>query len=104
MDLNLKGKVIIVPGGSKGIGLAISKVLAAEGAIPYIMERNRPNIIGVAKEIEKSGAQIGFAFAELTDPKQCKKAIEEAISRFGRIDGLVNNAGVNDGVGLENGN
>jgi len=103
MELNLKDKVIIVTGGSKGIGLAISKLLSAEGAIPYIIGRNRPNIIGVAKEIEKTGGQVGFAFAELTDPEQCKKAIEEVISRFGRIDGLVNNAGVNDGVSLEKG-
>lgn len=103
MDLNLKDKVIIVTGGSKGIGLAISKVLSAEGAIPYIIGRNKPSIIGVAKEIEKTGGQVGFAFAELTDPEQCKNAIEKVISRFGRIDGLVNNAGVNDGVSLENG-
>ena len=103
MDLRLKDKVVIVTGGSKGIGLGICKVLSAEGAIPYIIGRNKPNIIGVAKEIEKSGAQVGFAFAELTDPDQCENAIENVISRFGRIDGLVNNAGVNDGVGLENG-
>jgi len=103
MELNLKDKVIIVTGGSKGIGLAISKLLAAEGAIPYIIGRNKPNIIGVAKEIEKTGGQVGFAFAELTDPEQCKSAIDNVISRFGRIDGLVNNAGVNDGVSLENG-
>ncbi|SHJ03456.1 L-fucose dehydrogenase [Pseudozobellia thermophila] len=103
MDLNLKDKVIIVTGGSKGIGLAISQALSNEGAIPYIIGRNKPNIIGVAKEIEKNGGQVGFAFAELTDPEQCKKAVEQVVDRFGRIDGLVNNAGVNDGVGLENG-
>lgn len=103
MDLGLKDKVVIVTGGSKGIGLGICKALSAEGAIPYIVGRNKPNIIGVAKEIEKTGGQVGFAFAELTDPEQCKNAVENVISRFGRIDGLVNNAGVNDGVGLENG-
>ena len=103
MNLNLKNKVVIVTGGSKGIGLGISKVLAEEGAIPYIIGRNKANIIGVAKEIEKTGAQVGFAFAELTDPEQCKDAIDNVISRFGRIDGLVNNAGMNDGVSLEDG-
>lgn len=103
MDLNLKDKVIIVTGGSKGIGLAISKILSAEGAIPYIIGRNKPSIIGAAKEIEKTGGQVGFAFAELTNPEQCKNAVENVMSQYGRIDGLVNNAGVNDGVGLENG-
>ena len=46
---------------------------------------------------------MGFSFAELTNPIQCQKAVEEVTARFGRIDGLVNNAGANDGVGLENG-
>lgn len=103
MELGLKDKVVIVTGGSKGIGLGICKALSAEGAIPCIVGRDKPHIIGVAKEIEKSGGQVGFAFAELTDPEQCKNAVENVVSRFGRIDGLVNNAGANDGVGLENG-
>lgn len=104
MDLRLNDRVIVVTGGSKGIGLAISQVLAEEGAIPFIIGRDKPNIIRVAKQIEQTGSRVGFAFAELTDPKQCKNAIENVLSRFGRIDGLVNNAGINDGVSLENGN
>lgn len=104
MDLRLKGKVIIVTGGSRGIGLAISQVLAEEGAIPFIVGRDEQHIIDVAKQIEETGARIGFAIAELTDPEQCKAAVENVISNFGSIDGLVNNAGVNDGIGLENGN
>ncbi|MBT2161510.1 SDR family oxidoreductase [Zobellia barbeyronii] len=104
MDLNLKDKVIIVTGGSKGIGLGISQILLKEGAIPFIIGRNKPSIIAVVEEIKKAGGQVGYAFAELTDPEQCKAAVENVISTFGRIDGLVNNAGVNDGVGLENGN
>lgn len=103
MDLDLKDKVVIVTGGSKGIGLAISRTLAAEGAIPFIVGRNKPSIEKAVKEIEESGSKVGFAFAELTDPEQCKKAVESAVSAFGSINGLVNNAGVNDGVGLENG-
>ena len=53
--------------------------------------------------IKENGGQADYAIAELTDPEQCKKAIEKVEKIFGRIDGLVNNAGVNDGVGLENG-
>ncbi|CAM4274987.1 SDR family oxidoreductase [Zobellia nedashkovskayae] len=104
MDLNLKDKVIIVTGGSKGIGLGITQVLLQEGAIPFIIGRNKPSILAVVEEIKKTGGKVGFAFAELTDPEQCKAAVENVIATFGRIDGLVNNAGVNDGVGLENGN
>ncbi|MBM1105003.1 SDR family oxidoreductase [Aurantibacter crassamenti] len=103
MNLNLKDKVIVVTGGSKGIGLGICKVLADEGAILFIIGRNQPTIIKAAKELEESGATVAYAFAELTNPDQCKNAIDSVIERFGKIDGLVNNAGVNDGVSLENG-
>lgn len=104
MDLNLKDKVIIVTGGSKGIGFGITKSLSKEGAIPVIISRNKESILKVIKEIEDKGNEIFYAIAELTDPDQCKSAVESVIEKFGRIDGVVNNAGVNDSVGLENGN
>lgn len=104
MELNLKDKVIIVTGGSKGIGNGICNVLADEGAIPVIVGRNKTDVPRAAKEIEDKGGQAGYAFAELTKPEECKNAVEEIIKTYGRIDGLVNNAGVNDGVGLEHGN
>ncbi len=103
MDLNLKDKVVIVTGGSKGIGNGICNVLATEGAIPVIVGRNRENVMDAVKKMEDDGNQSYYAFAELTDPEQCKLAVERTVEKFGRIDGLVNNAGVNDGVGLENG-
>ncbi|RTE55393.1 SDR family oxidoreductase [Arenibacter aquaticus] len=104
MDLQLKDKVILVTGGSKGIGHGISTVLAEEGAIPVVVGRDRKSMLEVVAAIEKSGGKASFATAELTDPEQCRLAVESAIKKFGRIDGVVNNAGINDGVGLENGN
>ncbi len=104
MDLNLKDKVIIVTGGSKGIGYGITQSLVKEGAIPVIISRNKESVLKVIKEIEDKGGEIFYAIAELTDPDQCKSAVDSVIEKYGRIDGLVNNAGVNDGVGLENGN
>ena len=104
MDLNLRDKVIIVTGGSKGIGYGITKSLSKEGAIPVIISRNKESVLKVIKEIEDKGDEIFYAIAELSDPDQCKNAVESVIKKFGRIDGVVNNAGVNDGVGLENGN
>ena len=103
MDLQLKNKVIIVTGGSKGIGNGICTVLAEEGAIPVIVGRNKENVLDAVKAIKNKGYKAAYAFAELTKPEDCKLAVEKVISEFGRIDGLVNNAGVNDGVGLENG-
>jgi len=104
LDLQLKDKVVLVTGGSKGIGNGICNVLADEGAIPVIIGRNRESVMDAVKKIEDEGNKAYYAFAELTDPEQCKLAVERTIEKFGKIDGLVNNAGVNDGVGLENGN
>ena len=100
MDLQLKGKVIIVTGGAKGIGYGIAQVLAGEQAIPVIVGRNREDNLAAMDALGKEAYQVT---AELTDPEACKRVVEEVIEKYGRIDGLVNNAGVNDGVGLENG-
>ena len=104
MDLLLKNKIIIVTGGAKGIGLGICKVLAAEGAIPFIVGRNEEDNIHAVQEIEGIGGNAFQTVAELTDPIACEKAVDTIIEKSRRIDGLVNNAGVNDGVGLEHGN
>lgn len=104
MDLGLSDKVIIVSGGAKGIGEGIVKVLAAEGAIPVIIGRNETDNNSTVKDIESSGGRAFQLVAELTNPAACEAVINSVIKKFGRIDGLVNNAGVNDGVGLENGN
>ena len=104
MNLDLTNKIIIVTGGAKGIGEGIVKVLASEGAIPVIIGRNENDNIKTLKEIEDAGGKSFQIVAELTKPEECEKAIKAVIEKFNRIDGLVNNAGVNDGVGLEKGN
>jgi L-fucose dehydrogenase len=104
MDLQLKDKVIIVSGGAKGIGEGIVKVLAAEGAIPVILGRNKADNEATVEEVKTAGGQAFQVVAELSEPAACEEAIKAVIDQFGRIDGLVNNAGVNDGVGLETGN
>lgn len=104
MDLQLKDKVIIVTGGARGIGEGIVKVLAKEGAIPVIIGRNENDNRATAAAIESAGGRCGQVVAELTDPAASEKAVKVVIEIFGRIDGVVNNAGANDGVGLENGN
>lgn len=103
MDLKLQNKVIIVTGGSSGIGEGIVHTLAQEGAIPFVVDKDTKNTNKVVQFVKERGGTVGYALADLTDPAQCEKAIKKVIDTFGRIDGLVNNAGVNDGVGLENG-
>lgn len=100
MDLQLKDKIIIVTGGAKGIGAGITRSLAAEGAVPVVIGRNAEDNNAIIKEI---GTGFGI-IAELTHPDECKNAVKATIDKFGRIDGVVNNAGVNDGIGLEKGN
>lgn len=104
MDLQLKDKVVMVTGGAKGIGEGIVRVLAREGAIPVIVGRNAQDNLKLANDIIANGGQAFQVSAELTKPDEVAKAVELVLEKFGRIDGLVNNAGVNDSVGLENGN
>ncbi len=104
MDLQLKDKVVIVTGGAKGIGEGIVQVLAGEGAIPVIVGRNAADNQKVVDELAAKGCRAFQFAAELSRPEDSKKAVDAVLKEFGRIDGLVNNAGANDGVGLENGN
>jgi len=104
MDLQLKDKIIIVTGGAKGIGEGIVNVLTAEEAIPIIVGRNEEDNLKTLNAIESNGGKAWQVVAELTKPAECAKAVNAVIEKFGRIDGLVNNAGINDGIGLENGN
>jgi L-fucose dehydrogenase len=103
MDLQLQDKVIIVTGGAKGIGEGIVRVLAQEGAIPVIVGRNEADNQHTVAAIEAAGGRAGQVAAELAEPDECARAVQAVVAQFGRIDGLVNNAGVNDGVGLETG-
>jgi len=103
MDLQLKDKVIIITGGAKGIGEGIARVLSAEGAIPAIIGRNEADNRKTVSEIEAEGGRAFQVPAELTTPAECARAVGAVVEHFGRIDGLVNNAGVNDGVNLEHG-
>ncbi|ACU04941.1 SDR family oxidoreductase [Pedobacter heparinus] len=104
MDLQLKEKVIVITGGAKGIGKAMAQVFAAEGATAVIVGRKEIDNLKVVEEITSAGGKAFQVAAELSDPDACENAVKAIVGAFGRIDGLVNNAGVNDGVGLENGN
>jgi len=104
MDLDLKNKIVIVTGGAKGIGEGISRTLAKEGAIPIIIGRNEEDNKKLTASIKEAGGNADYITAELTLPEECKKAVDAVISKYKKIDGLINNAGVNDGIGLEHGN
>jgi L-fucose dehydrogenase len=103
MDLGLRDKIIVVTGGAKGIGAGIVRVLAAEGAVPVILGHNAADNAALVQTITSAGGPAHAITVELIHTEECQQAVAEVVARFGRIDGLVNNAGINDGVGLEHG-
>lgn len=103
MDLGLKEKVIVVTGGGAGIGSGISRACLAEGARVVVLSRKSENVLAFLAEMETQKADCTLVEAHLEDANRCREAIAEIEQRFGSIYGLVNNAGVNDGVGLERG-
>jgi len=102
MDLHLKDKVVLVTGGAKGIGAAIVRACAEEGGIPVITGRDARAASQLQTELQAKGKACQVFTADLTT-ENCAKVIEQTLKSCGRLDGLVNNAGANDKVGLENG-
>ncbi len=102
MDLELHDKVVIVTGGGAGIGGAISLALAREGAVPVIFGRS-PLDAEFEQALRQRQPRARFHRLELSDADACTQAVAATLAEFGRLHGLVNNAGVNDGVGLEAG-
>lgn len=103
MNLHLKEKVFIVTGGAKGIGEAIVLELVKEGAISVILGRSKEASLDLEQKIKDEGGQCLNIITELPNPEICKETIQKTIETFGALHGIVNNAGVNDGVGLESG-
>lgn len=102
MDMGLKDKVVFVTGGASGIGAAISTILAQEQAIPVILARRQADPAFLA-QLKEHSPQANLIVTELTDDAQCQRAVEQTLETFGAIHGLVNNAGANDGIGLDAG-
>jgi L-fucose dehydrogenase len=102
VDLGLKGRVIAITGGGAGIGEAVTRTCLNEGAIVVVVSHSSDNVKHFLREMENE-PRCDFFEAHLSDAEQCCHAVEYIRQRYDRLDGLVNNAGVNDGVGLSNG-
>ena len=99
MELNLGGRVAVITGPAKGMGAAITKAFAAEGARLSLIGRDVAAIEPVAAEVKSAGAQTIVVPCDLTDPAQCERAAAKTTEAFGRIDILVNVAGGSGPVG-----
>jgi acetoacetyl-CoA reductase len=92
----LSGKVAVVTGSSRGIGKAIARALAAEGAsIAVHYCKGRDHADALAAEFERNGGRVGVFHADVARPEDCHKLLEQAARQLGQVDILVNNAGIN---------
>lgn len=103
MDLQLKDKVVAISGaaGKKGsIGETILQNLVREGAKVAMIDRNKRGL-DYAREIKEKGMEAAFFQADVTQPEEVQKVVQEIVGKYGKIDVVINNVGVNDGAGLD---
>jgi L-fucose dehydrogenase len=103
MDLQLKDKVVLITGGAKGIGEAISRGCAREGAIPVFVDKDAEAGKRLQTELVVAGLECSLICADILSVESCRAAVEQTLKEYGRLDVLVNNVGANDNVGLESG-
>ena len=103
MDLQLRNKVVLVTGGAKGIGAAITQGAAREGAVAVFVDKDADAGKHLDSELRSQGHRCAFLHADLMSPTNCQAALGQVLREHGQLNALVNNVGVNDGVGLENG-
>lgn len=103
MNLGLEDKVVVVTGGGSGIGEAITRRSLDEGATVVVVSRVTDHVSAFVDEMKRTKRKCDFFEADLGNLRQCENAIRYVEQRYGTLIGLVNNAGVNDGIGLEHG-
>jgi len=101
MDLQLKNKVALVTGGASGIGKATVELLVGEGARVIIVDQNEAAGSALAAQLTAAGFIAQSIHADLTRESDCEQCVVKTLASFGSIDVLVNNAGGNDAIGLE---
>ncbi|HWE17448.1 MAG TPA: glucose 1-dehydrogenase [Hyphomicrobiaceae bacterium] len=92
---SLAGRVALVTGGNGGIGLGMARGLAEAGAAIAVAGRNQAKSEAAAAELAKLGAKTALVSGDVADEAQCRKLVEETVTRLGRLDILINNAGIN---------
>ena len=90
--MNLKGKNIVITGGSSGIGASTAKKCAAQGARVGIISRSEESLKRVVKEIKAKGGKADYQVADLKEKNQFIEALNNFLKNWGSIEGLVNNA------------
>lgn len=91
---NIEGKVVVITGASSGLGEITARYLAAEGAIVILGARRNERITALAAEIASRGGKALAMKTDVTDKDQVKRLVDAAVEKFGRVDVIVNNAGL----------
>lgn len=94
MQYDFKGKTVLITGGTSGIGLAAARLFSAGGAKTALVGRNRTKGDAALKELGKPASCAAFIQGDITDPACCASMIRRAVDQFGRLDIVVNSAGV----------
>ncbi|MGM7702482.1 SDR family NAD(P)-dependent oxidoreductase [Pseudalkalibacillus sp. Hm43] len=92
--MNIENQVVVITGSTKGIGRSMAELLARRGATVVINGRDQERIANTVTELKKIHDRIHGICASVSDEESCKRIIDETVDKFGRIDVLVNNAGV----------
>jgi NADP-dependent 3-hydroxy acid dehydrogenase YdfG len=94
MTNNIQGKVIVITGASSGLGEAAARLLSEQGAIVVLGARRTERIEALAKELQGKGGKALAVATDVTDPKQVEQLVEATVSAFGKVDVIINNAGL----------
>ncbi|OBZ17685.1 SDR family NAD(P)-dependent oxidoreductase [Bacillus sp. FJAT-26390] len=92
--MSIRGKVFVITGGSSGLGKAMAVEMVNQGANVVINGRREQELADAAKEIDPTGKQVRFVAGNVADPEVAQRLIDESLAHFGRVDTLVNNAGI----------
>lgn len=91
---NIEGKVVVITGGSSGLGEATARLLAERGAKVFLGARREENLKGIVDGIRSDGGEAGYRTADVTKREDVEGLVDSAVSEFGRVDVIVNNAGL----------
>lgn len=94
MTNNIQGKVVVITGASSGLGEATARLLSAEGALVVLGARREERLKALADELTKGGGKVLAIATDVTKRDQVKHLVDEAVKKFGRIDVIINNAGL----------
>src|SRR5437899_8907079 len=101
MSNNIEGKIVVITGASSGLGEAAARLLSAQGASVALGARRSDRLKSLADELNRNGEKAGAVEADVTHRSQLKKLVDTAVQKFGRIDVMINNAGIMPRAPLE---